>query len=43
MIKGDGTRVPLFKNIPLTVENFTGFDFTIDSLKRKQTTVQAAF
>jgi hypothetical protein len=41
--KGDGTRVPLFKNVPLRAENFPGFDFTIDGLKRNQTVAQVVF
>lgn len=38
--KGDGARIPLFKNVPLRAENFPGFDFTIDGLKRNQTAAQ---
>jgi len=39
-VEGDGTRVPLFKNVPLRVDNFPGFDFTIDAIKRNQTVAQ---
>ena len=33
-------KIPLFKNVPLRAENFPGFDFTIDGLKRNQTAAQ---
>ena len=36
IVKGDGTRIPMWNNLPLTPDNFTGFGFTIDCLKRKQ-------
>ena len=39
-MQGDGTRIPMFKGVPLDTKNFTGFDFKVSQLKRNQTSEQ---